>query len=243
MTAKERVRTLLNQGKKQSEIAAELGVSAARVSQLKKEIMAEQGEVKPKGGKAPKGKAEEPKSNGGRKPPPPGPNKGSFKAGNPGGPGAPKGNDYAVTTGENVNPFLRALFPKADVRIIAETDPPDARTALKRSISLYSARLQLQLLRLATLEAEKKRMITVESSYTRQEGDGELMGTGRIATRKRRSIDEEIRRQSAIIDRTQRLHDQAVKLLLEKGETGGGADKLEELLKQMEAAARASLQS
>jgi uncharacterized protein YjcR len=217
MTAKERVASLLAQNKKQSEIAAELGVSAARVSQLVKEIRAGQGEVKPKGkasaGASRKPKEGMPKTN--RRPPPPGPHSTGFKPGNPGGPGAPKGNENAVTTGENVNPFLRALFPKADQRIIAETDPPDAATAVRRSISLYSARLQLQLLRLAKLEAEKKQMITVESSYTRQEGDGELMGTGRIATRKRRSIDEEIRRQSAIIDRTQRLHDQAVKLLIE----------------------------
>lgn len=217
MSRKEQVRALLAKGKKNSEIAQALGISEARVSQLKKEIATERGEAKPEGetpADAPlKPKGEKSKTNHGK--PPPGPHASAFKPGNPGGPGGPVGNDHAITTGEHTNPFLRALFPKADQRIIAETDPPDAATAVKRSISLYSARLQLQLLRLAKLEAEKKQMITVESSYTRQEGDGEIMGTGRIATRKRRSIDEEIRRQSAIIDRTQRLHDQAVKLLIE----------------------------
>lgn len=164
-------------------------------------------------GKGPK-KEQSPKDGPKKNRPPPGPHSTGFKP----------GNTLAVTTGERINPFLLALLPAKDAAVIADTAPKNEREALERSVSLYDARIRMQLVRLAKLEAQHKSMVTFESSYTRQEGDGEIMGTGRISTRKRRSLDEEIRRQHQIIDKTQRLYDAAVRALhdMSKNEPPGG---------------------
>jgi uncharacterized protein YjcR len=125
METRERVLALLKEGLNNAEIARRLEISKVMVGKHKAKLI-EEGrwqeptEAAPKA-KEGKGKAAQsapsseppPKAKTDRrKPPPPGPHSTGFKPGNPGGPGAPPGNDFAVRHGAHQTIFAGALDPE-----------------------------------------------------------------------------------------------------------------------------------
>lgn len=171
-------------------------------------------------------KAEPPQNKAGaqlpkKKPkPPPGPNKGSIKRGDPRA--AQPGNTRAVKTGEWVNPLLHGVKPE-EVRLVQL--PPGAAPAdlLRQSIELYRLKLIDMNREIEAIKASKFRWWWLGSTYTRQEGDGEIMGTGRISQRKRVPKEEALKTMVESLTRVQKAHDKAVKDLfdMEKGEPPG----------------------
>lgn len=94
MSTRDEVKRLLSQGMRPADIARTLGISKPAVSKHVKALEKAKAEEKP----VPP--PPRPKTNAsGRKGK--GPTPGSFKPGNPGGPGPPRGNKNAVTTGEH----------------------------------------------------------------------------------------------------------------------------------------------
>lgn len=204
---------------------SQFDVTPKRVFGFRNKVVEESGKPPTRSGIAPRTTNDndnqpKPQTNGGRqKPkPPPGPNKGSFKPGNPGGPGAPLGNENAVKTGERRNPLLHYLS-HTDRKIIEESSGKSALEMQKDSVAFWDARLLDMHKRLRRLQIQRKDMLTIESQWVRQEGDGELSGTYRQAKRKRVRLDDQILKLHEAITRTQKSRDAAVakQFAMEKG--------------------------
>lgn len=203
---------------------SEFDVTAKRVWGFRNKAQDESGKTAPlpesstkvktgsKTSEAPKPKVEAPK-----KKPPPGPNKGSFVKGDPRA-GAPLGNENGVKTGENRNPLLH-FVSKVDKRIIERQAEKTALELQKDSVAWWDARLLDMGKRLRRLQVKQKEMVTTESQWVRQEGDGELSGTYRQAKRKRVRLDDQIMQLHEAITRTQAKRDAAVakQYAMEKG--------------------------
>jgi hypothetical protein len=246
MTPKERVAALKAQGLKQSEIAVELGVTAARVSQLVKQLREEGGAEAPTEAKKktkPKAKSSSPPGSaeriGGRRPPP-GPNNGSFKKGNPGGPGtSPEkamGNDNATKTGLRRNPMMHDVSPERAARVsVTEDDTP--ADLIRRSIEIHQLSIADMTREIEAILASRKVWWWLGSTYTRQQGDGEIMGTGRISNRKRMTREEAARQMMEARSRVQGKLDSAIAKLHTMLTDGEGKRKrgLADLLAAMRA--------
>lgn len=240
LAARDDVRRLLGEGKRQTEIARELGITAGRVSQLVKELG---GKDKANNGKAstPTASPSNPqkKENRGkphkkelhphdgrrqnRGTPPPGPHSTGFEP----------GNDRATKTGERRNPFLH-FVPEEDARR-AEGQADKTPVELQRdSVVFYDARLFDMTRRMAKLQNQRKEMLTTEAEWVRQEGDGETAGTFRQAKRKRKRLDDLIFELHEAITRTQSKRDAAVSKLhdMTKADapTGNNAQQFQDAL-------------
>lgn len=219
MAARDEVRRLLDEGMKQTDIASELSISAGRVSQLAKEIKKERESA----GKQPQSS----KSKAGgkpRNPPPPGPNKGSFKKDDPRA-GAPKANDNATKLGEFRNPLVHVL-PAHLRRAVDGLDALPPAERLKHSINNYDARMVDMNLRLAKLMHKRAMYMVTDTKYIRQEGDGELAGTFRQAQRQRIRVDDQVTKMHEAITRVQSKRDASVEKLHKMlQDTEGGRKK------------------
>lgn len=155
--------------------------------------------------------------------PPPGPNKGSFKPGHKGGPGAKFGNTNAVKTGAYVNPLLHHM-PAERVREVLDSsnDPPEVK--LQKSIDGYLLVLAGMYEELARIQASPKAMVVLGASFVRQEGDGAIAGTFRQSGRKRVPRVEAIAKLSKDIAMVQAKHDKAVRDLHEMTKGGQPED-------------------
>lgn len=122
--------------------------------------------------------------------PPPGPNKGSFKTGDPRI--AQPGHDRATITGEYRNPLLHAVSPERRALVEGAGDlTPE--TILRQSIAVHQLAVADLTAEIEAIQCSDKRWVWLGSTYTRQEGDGELMGTGRTSQRKRAPREEALR--------------------------------------------------
>lgn len=206
-----------------TEMAELLGVS--RKTLYKHLGRLETGKESPQPVSSPK-KAEKPKTNGGRtkSKPPPGPHKSAFKKGNPGGPGAPKGNDNATKAGEHRNPFLH-FVPAEDARLVTEQAEKSTTEKQRDSVAFYDARLLDMTRRMAKLQAVRKDMVTVEAEYTRQEGKGEGAITYRQGRRRRQRLDDKTFELHEAVTRTQSKRDAAVAKLHDMEQVEKGARK------------------
>lgn len=148
--------------------------------------------------------------------PPPGPNKGSFKPGDPRA--AQPGNDRATETGEYRNPLLHPVR-RSDRQLVEGQRGKDPKELQRDSIELWDLRLIDMYRRLRKLQTMRKDLMTIETGFTRREGDGELEGTYREAKRRRQRVDDRIVELHEAITRTQARRDAAVAKLhvMEKG--------------------------
>lgn len=143
MSTRDEVKRLLKEGMRPAEIARTLGISKPAVSKHIKTLGETRREEQPASPPPPR-----PKTNGsGRKGK--GPTPGSFKPGNPGGPGPPRGNRNAVTTGEHETIWFdqltveeRALFTKIST---------DGLAQLEQEIRLATIRERRMMERIARL--------------------------------------------------------------------------------------------
>lgn len=233
MAARDDVRRLLAQGLKQAEIAKQLGISPGRVSQLVKQIRAEAAAA------AETAPARKTKAAG---KPPPGPNRGSFKPGDPRA-GAPPGNKNAVTTGEYETIFADVLDP--DELELYVSMPTDALRQAEELVRLLTIRERRMMRRIADLKAkaDKQDMTVVE--IVDEAGESEEKGRHRKRSFKKQGILGQIQTIEEALTRVQARKREAIDQLHRLRSEGGymNNDKLEQLLEKMEAAARASLQS
>jgi hypothetical protein len=216
VSTRDEVRRLLAEGKKQVEVASELGISPGRVSQLVKEIKSENVNTqiatsapsvkivkKDNSGKREK-KEIHPhdgrRGNGGK--PPPGPNGSGFQ----------KGNDLATVTGEFRDPFLHGVSEEQKV-MAAVPEDVSTSTLLRQSIGGW--RLQILDMRreIEAIKNADQKWWWLGSTYTREEGDGEIKGTGRISQRKRVPKEEALKVMIEALSRVQGKHDSAVEKL------------------------------
>lgn len=139
--------------------------------------------------------------------PPPGPHSSAFKP----------GNDAATITGVRRNPVLRGVSPEKQEAVAVDDDLP--ADLMRQQIQTYRLLLMDLVTELEAVKASTETWVWVGSTYTRQEGDGELMGTGRIAQRKRMSRIDAIFRLSKDVAYVQAKLDAAVSKLhvIEKG--------------------------
>lgn len=130
--------------------------------------------------------------------PPPGPHSTGFKP----------GNDAATITGVRRNPLLRGVSDeKRQLVAVDELSPADL---MKQEIEVYRLLLMDLMAELEVVKASTETWVWLGSTYTRQEGDGELMGTGRIAQRKRMPRVEAIFRLSKDLAYVQAKADAAI---------------------------------
>lgn len=174
-------------------------------------------------------------TDGGNRPkrkPPPGPHSTGFKPGNPGGPGGPPGNDKATKTGAHRNPLLHAVSPERAALVELS---PDASAAdiLRFNIQVYMLALADMTREIEAINASTKRWWWLGSTYTRQEGDGELMGTGRISERKRVPREEALKTMIEARARVQRNLDNALTKLHKMETEGKGKKGLAEALAEL----------
>lgn len=181
MSARDDVRRLLAEGRKQAEIASLLGISAGRVSQLAKEIRAETAAQPPPAAGA--------KTKVARNPPP-GPNKGSFTKGDERA-GAPPGNTNAVTTGEYQSIWIDQLDDD-EVELLGSIST-DALVQTEEEIRLITIRERRMLQRIEMLRRQP--MTIVEESVDEvhgppaDKGDGEETDeTGLVVKKRKRSF-------------------------------------------------------
>lgn len=139
--------------------------------------------------------------------PPPGPNKGSFKPGDPRV--AQPGSERATTTGEYRNPLLHPIR-RADRQLVEGQRDKDPKDMQRDSVELWDLRLIDMSRRLRRLQSMRKELLTVETGFTRHEGDGEIEGNYREAKRKRQRVDDRIVQMHEAITRTQARRDAAV---------------------------------
>lgn len=112
--------------------------------------------------------------------------------GNRGGPGAPPGHDRATKHGAYRNPFLHGL-DKEDAEAIGEMAELDPIKLQRKSIEGWLQLIAEMTVEIGAIRASPNRMWMLGTTYRRQEGDGELMGTGRISERKRVPREEALR--------------------------------------------------
>lgn len=140
--------------------------------------------------------------------PPPGPHSTGF---------AP-GNDAATVTGEYRNPMLHGVSPERIllVRDAAELSPVEM---LRRSIARYTLTIADMTQEIEAIKESDKQFWVIGTTYKRQEGDGELMGTGRVAQRQRMPRMEALRIMMDALTKVQARHDAAASKLaaIEKG--------------------------
>lgn len=214
---------------------SQFDVTAKRVFGFRNKVQAESGKGKegtspsqsPTATPGKKGQPEPKAEPAKKKRPPLGPNKGSFVKGDPRA-GAPPGNENGVTTGEYRNPLLHHVS-NVDRKIIEGQREKSALDLQKDSVAWWDARLLDMGKRLRRLQIKHKEMVTVESEWVRQEGDGETSGTYRQAKRKRARLDDQIMKIHEAINRAQKSRDAAVakQFAMEKGlnpEGGAGAE-------------------
>lgn len=105
--------------------------------------------------------------------PPPGPHSTGFKP----------GNDAATITGVRRNPILRGVSEEKRQAVAVDQQSP--ADLMKEEIEVYRLLLMDLMTELEAVKTARETWVWLGSTYTRQEGDGEIMGTGRIAQRKR----------------------------------------------------------
>jgi len=200
---RERVLQLLQQGMNQAEIARELGISKPAVSKHAKAL--EKAGLWKKSAPAAPEPPLKPKSKAGGKPPP-GPNRGSFKPGDPRA-GAPPGNKNAVKTGE----FERIFFDVLDdeERRIALGLDTSKLAQLDYEIRIITIRERRMMQRIEKLrrEADELGMTIVEVSHEKGEGP---KGPVDLVTAKRAGVLGQIQ---AIEEALTRVQDKKARLL------------------------------
>lgn len=165
--------------------------------------------------------------------PPPGPNRGSFKKGDPRC-GAPLGNDNKTLHGENRNPLLHYVPPERRA-LVAAVETMSPQEMLRQSIAVHQLAIADMTREIEAINVSPRRWWWLGSTYTRQEGDGEIMGTGRIAQRRRMPKEEALRRMVEARAKVQARLDAAVKALHQM-QQGADPDDPNEGLKGLAAA-------
>lgn len=180
------------------------------IGPLRNEADTKTGNTSPHRSPAPRKPEPGPTNDGRPRPkPPPGPHKSAFKKGNPGGPGGPPGNDKATVTGVRRNPLLHGVRP--DQVKLAQVDPnATAQDLILDSISRHRLSIIDMNAEIEAIKASKERWWWLGSTYTRQEGDGEIMGTGRISSRKRIPRGEALKTMIDALARVQSRMDKAI---------------------------------
>lgn len=166
--------------------------------------------------------------------PPPGPNRGSFKKGDPRIKPAPKGHDRNLRTGEHRNPLLHGVDPQRAALVMINEDMSPA-DLLRQSIMVHRLAILDMTREIEAIQASTKRWWWLGSTYTRQEGDGEIMGTGRISQRKRVPREEALQTMIEARSRVQGKLDSAVEKLhkMEQADQGRRKRGLADLLLEM----------
>lgn len=114
----------------------------------------------------------------------------------------------------------------AERRALASAAGKTPADLLMDDIEIYRLHLMDMTRELEAVKSARTPWIQLGSTYTRQEGDGELMGTGRTSQRKRIPRLEAITRLSKDIAYIQTKYDNALKNLhdMTKSETPPGAN-------------------
>lgn len=241
---RERVLQLLRQGLSQAEIARELGISRPavlkHVRNLEKAGLWKKN-APPAADPPPKPETKVDGKKAGRKPPP-GPNRGSFKPGDPRC-GAPRGNKNAVTTGEYETIFADVLDP--DELELYVSMPTDAIRQAEELVRLLTIRERRMMRRIADLKAKADEQGMTVVEIIDEAGESDEKGRHRKKNFKRLGILGQIQEIEEALTRVQARKREAIDQLHRLRSEGGymNNDKLEQLLEKMEAAARASLQS
>lgn len=131
-------------------------------------------------------------------------------AGNRGGPGGPPGNDHATKTGATRNPLLHAVSRERAAMVEVGKEEDEAEL-LSQSIELYRLTIIDMTEEIEAIRASPKRWWWLGSTYRRLEGDGELMGTGRISERKRHPREEALKIMIEARAKVQARMDKAIK--------------------------------
>lgn len=169
------------------------------------------------------------------------PNSGSFQKGKPGGPGAPRGHENATKTGLYRNPLLHRVSEErqALVRLPENATPADT---LRHNIEVYQLSIADMTEEIEAIKASAKRWWWQGSTYRRQDGDGELMGTGRISERKRLPREEALKEMVKARAAVQGKLDQALTKLHDMINPGkGGAPINNVILIQLQQVVRESV--
>lgn len=239
---RDRVLQLLREGKSAAEIARELAISKPAVSKHVAKLVDAGLWSKLANGQsqAPSPPAPPPKQNSKPRGGPPGNKKAVGNRGNRNA-SAPLGNKNAVKTGEYETIFADTLDDD-ELEIYLGIDTDAVRQA-EEEVRLLTIRERRMMQRIANLKqlADRDGMTVVE--ITEEESD-KPQGRVDATTRKRQGVLGQIQAIEEALTRVQERKRAAIELLhkLRGGGNPDNADKLDQLLERMEAAARAAIQ-